>query len=223
MTSNVSVLIVEPEALVRSGFQSLLEGFRDVGVVGEAEDGRAAVDLAAELEPDLVLTEIVLPELSGMETIRRITSAGSGTRVLVCSSYRDEAFVQRALKAGASGYLIKRAEAGEMREAIRAVVQGEIYLCADISDAVTDSSLEEVECQPCVSPLDQLTPRQREVLQLVAEGHTTSEIAEKLELSPRTIESHRRDLKSRLGIQTIAGLVRFAVGSGLVPPLRRAP
>lgn len=221
MTREVSALIVEPEALVRSGFRSLLEGFEDVVVVGEAEDGRAAVDRTTELEPDIVLTEIVVPELSGMEAIRRIMSDGSGTQVLVCSSYRDEVFVYCALKAGASGYLIKGIGPDEMKRAIRAVARGETYLCADVSDGVAEASLEELECEPPVSPLDQLTPRQREVLQLVAEGHTNPEIAEKLGLSPRTIETHRRHLKRRLKIRTTAGLVRFAVWAGLVPPIRR--
>ena len=212
------VVLVEDHSLVRAGLRSLLEEREDVVVVAEETDGRSAVETAVRTGPDLVLMDISLPELNGIEATRRILEEQPRTRVLVLSVHADEEYVFRALRAGASGYLLKEADREELELAIRAVMRGNVYLSPAISDAVVERYLERDDQEVPVSPLDLLTPRQREVLQLVAEGNTTKQIAGKLDLSAKTVESHRAAIMDRLGIRDVTGLVRFAVRTGLVSP-----
>ena len=214
----IRVVLVEDHALVRAGLRSLLEAREDVVVVAEETDGRGAVQTVVRTGPDLVLMDISLPELNGIEATRRILEEQPRTRVLVLSVHADEEYVYRALRAGASGYLLKEADREELELAIRSVLRGNVYLSPAISDAVVERYLERDEEALPVSPLDLLTPRQREVLQLVAEGNTTKQIADKLDLSAKTVESHRAAIMDRLGIRDVTGLVRFAVRTGLVSP-----
>lgn len=216
----IRVVLVEDHSIVRAGFRSLLEERAGVRVIAEEADGRSAVETVAAAGPDLVLMDISLPELNGIEATRRILERQPRTRVLVLSVHADEEHVYRALEAGASGYLLKEADREELELAIRSVMKGDVYLSPGISDGVVQRYLNRGEEDLAMSPLERLTPRQREVLQLVAEGNTTKEIADKLELSPKTVETHRSDIMSRLGIRDVAGLVRFAVRTGLVEPER---
>lgn len=216
----IRVVLVENHAIVSAGLRSLLEGRDDVRVIAEEADGRSAVETVADTGPDLVLMDISLPEMNGIEATRRILERQPRTRVLILSVHADEEHVYRALEAGASGYLLKEADREELELAIRSVMRGDVYLSPAISDSVVQRYLKGGGEDVPMSPLELLTPRQREVLQLVAEGNTTKEIADKLDLSPKTVETHRSDIMSRLGIRDVAGLVRFAVRTGLVEPER---
>lgn len=214
------VVLVDDHALVRAGLRSLLEEREDVEIVGEETDGRSAVRTVVETGPDLVLMDVSLPELNGIEATRRLLEDQPRTRVLILSVHADEEFVYRALDAGASGYLLKEADTDELELAFRSVMNGDVYLSPAISEGVVERYLDRGDEEAPTSPLEILTPRQREVLQLVAEGNTTKQIAAKLELSVKTVETHRSDLMDRLGIHDVAGLVRFAVRTGLVSPER---
>jgi len=210
----VRVLLAEDHALMRAGLRSLLKELGGVEVVGEAGEGHEALRLVAELRPDVVLLDISMPGLGGLEVAARVVREHPDTKVLVLSMHRNEEYVLEALRAGATGYILKDADAVELGVALRAVARGDRYLDPAVSAVVFDALKESA---PSVrAPLDRLTPRQRETLQLIAEGNTTKEIAGKLNLRVKTVESHRTQLMKRLGVHDVAGLVRCAIRSGLV-------
>jgi DNA-binding NarL/FixJ family response regulator len=208
------VLLAEDHTLVRAGIRSLLDSFPDIEVVAEAGNGREAIKLVRELEPQVVLMDISMPELNGMEATARITKQSPGVKVLMLSMHNDEEYVAQSLKAGARGYLVKDAATKELETAIATLVRGEIYISKSVSMAAVDKLMGESGA----SALDSLTSRQREILQMVAEGHGTRDIANRLSLSVKTVETHRTHLMDRLGIHDVAGLVKFAIKSGLIPP-----
>lgn len=210
------VLLVDDHALVRTGLRAILDRIEGVEVVGEAGDGREAVELASRLDPHLVLMDLALPELNGIEATRRLARERPEIRVLALSIHTDELRVHEAIEAGAAGYLPKEADPSELPRAIEAVRRGERYISPVLSTRVMEKVAPREEDAEPQAPLEVLTPRQREVLQLVAESYTSREIAEKLDLSVKTVETHRRDIKNRLGIRDIPGLVKFAVRTGLV-------
>lgn len=215
----LTVLLVEDHVLVREGLRSVVEKIGGVRVVGEASNGREALEAVAELAPELVLMDVTMPEMNGLEATRRIREAHPGTRILILSAHANEEYVYQALRAGASGYLLKDDDRSEFTRALRATERGDTYLSPTLREVAVDELLEQArEEGPAATPLDLLTPRQREVLQLMAEGNTTREIAEKLDVSPKTVETHRRDIRERLEIQDLAGLVKFAIRTGLVTP-----
>lgn len=212
--TRLRVLLADDHQLVRSGIRSLLQSFADVEVVGTTGDGREAVELAKTLQPNIVLMDIAMPILNGLEATARITKECPHSQVIILSMHTNEEYVLSALRAGASGYLVKNAAPEELELAIRAVARGETYLSPAVSRHVIEEYLGgHIESS---GPLDALTPRQREVLQLIAEGKTTKQIAGLLGVSIKTIETHRAQLMERLGIHDVAGLVRFAVRYGLV-------
>jgi DNA-binding NarL/FixJ family response regulator len=215
------VVLADDHNLVRAGIRALLERMPDVQVVGEASDGRAAIALIAREKPDLALLDIGMPELNGLEAAERIAREAPRTRLVVLSMHSNESYVAQALRLGVVGYLLKDSCVDELPVLLRAVSRGETYLSPGISKQVVDAlkaRLPAADGAHKGSPVDLLTSRQREILQLVAEGKSTKEIASDLGLSVKTVETHRAQLMDRLGIHDVAGLVRFAVRFGLVSP-----
>lgn len=213
----IRVLLAEDHALVRAGFRALLMGLADVEVVGEAADGQQALQLVAERCPDIVLMDIAMSGLNGLAATERIAQEWPAVRVVILSMHANEEYVLQALRAGARGYLLKDAGISELELAVRAVAAGETYLSPPISRQVIAGYVGRA-----VGPLGagaegpQLTPRQREVLRLLAEGRTTKEIGRALGISEKTVETHRSQLMQRLGIFDLPGLVRYALRTGLV-------
>jgi DNA-binding NarL/FixJ family response regulator len=212
----VRVLLADDHKLFRAGIRALLQTVGDVEVVAEAGDGREALRLIAMQRPDVVLIDIMMPNLNGLDAAARIGRAFPRTRVVILSMNADEDSVLKALRAGAVGYLVKNADPAELELAIRAVARGERFLSAAVSAHVIAACLGQVDKEQ--SSLDRLTLRQREVLQLIAEGHTTKEIAAKLNISPKTAEAYRGELMKALEIHDIASLTRYAIRTGLVSP-----
>jgi len=210
----IRVLLADDHTLVRAGIRGLLTNLPGVEVVGEAGEGHEALRLAEELQPDIVLLDIGMPGLNGLEVAARLTRAAPTIRVVILSMHISEEYVLQALRAGAAGYLLKGSAVAELELAISAVVRGDSYLSPAVSKRVVDDYVSRTSGAP--DPLAALTPRQREILQLVAEGHTSKEIAQCLGVSYRTVETHRNQLMKRLGVSDLAGLVRFAVRVGLV-------
>ena len=214
----IRLLIAEDHALVRAGLRSLLSQIPDVEVVGEASSGREALDLVAREHPDIVLMDVSMPDLNGLEAAARIARQFPRVRTIILSMHAVEEYVHQALKAGAAGYLLKDADPSELAVAIRSVARGETYLSPAVAKFVVAGFVRGGRVEPSGLPLDRLTPRQREVLQLVAEGRSTKDIAQALDLSVKTVETHRAEIMRRLDIHDLAGLVRFAVRTGLIEP-----
>ncbi len=212
----IRVVIADDHTLVREGIRAILEKAKDIQVVGEASDGQEALELTENLLPDVLLVDIAMPRLSGIETIHRLKRIQSKTRAVVLSVYSDETIVRQALQAGARGYLIKRSVSEELLLAIRAASQGYGYLSPEVLDYVLDEFISTSAKKQSNSLLDRLTSREREVLQLVADGLTNTEIAEKIGVSKKTVEKHRTRLMKKLGVHDLAGLLRLAIKERLV-------
>ena len=207
----IRILIADDHGVVAEGLKSLVEAQTDMEVVGVVGDGREAVRLARDAQPDVVVMDLSMPELNGADATRAILQRDPKCRVIVLSMYAEREYVRRALKAGAAGYVVKRSAAKELVDAIRAVHAGQRYLSPRVADVVIDDYTEERD-----DPLSRLSAREREVLQLLAEGRTGAEIAQRLSLSQKTVETYRARLVEKLGIRDVAGLVRFAIQRGLV-------
>jgi DNA-binding NarL/FixJ family response regulator len=212
--NRIRVLLAEDHALVRAGIRMLLEKLDGVEVVGEVRDGAAAVEAVVNHRPDILLMDIAMPGLNGLEAAARVRKESPEVRVIVLSMYTTEAYLQQALKHGAVGYLVKDAERSELELAIRTVMQGETYLTPAVAKFAVEAFRQRADAG--AGPLGKLTPRQREILQLIAEGHTTKDIARQLSLGVRTVETHRAELMDRLDIHDVPGLVRLAIQAGLV-------
>lgn len=207
----IRVVLVEDHQIVREGLRKLLGAEADIEIVGEAADGVGALPLVADRTPDVAVIDIGLPGLNGVELTRRLRQGHPDLPVLVLSTYDDAPTVDRALRAGARGYVIKGAGVADLCEAIRTVHRGEVYLSPAVSDHVLQGYL-----STDAPEADPLSAREREVLQWVAEGYTARQIAERLSLSPKTVENHRANVMDKLGIHTIAGLVRYALRAGII-------
>jgi DNA-binding NarL/FixJ family response regulator len=207
----IRILLADDHALVRHGFRMILAAQPDMEIAGEAGNGREAVELAQKLKPDVVVMDVAMPELNGIEATRRIIELAPRARVLALSMHKDAVYVREILRAGARGYLLKDSADADLLAAVRAVAKGEGYLSPGVSDAVLSDYRRHV-----TDPLDLLTSREREVLQLIAEGKTNKEIATSLNLSVYTVEAHRGRLMEKLNLHSTGELVRFAVRSGLV-------
>lgn len=212
----IRIVLADDHALVRAGIRGLLEGLPAIQVVAETGDGQEALRLVQAHQPDVLLLDISMPGLNGLEVVARITKEFPDVRVLILSVHTKEEYVLQALRAGAAGYLLKEADPPELEVAIKAVARGETYLSPAVSKHVVGEYLRRVGGES--GPLEILTPRQREILQLIAEGRTTREIAALLHLSVKTVETHRAQLMERLDLHDIAGLVRYAIRMGLVTP-----
>lgn len=210
----IRVLLADDHTLVRAGMRGLVSKLAGVEVVGEAGEGQEALRLAETLQPDVVLLDISMPGLNGLEVAARLAQLDLPIRVIILSMHISEEYVLQALRAGAAGYLLKGSAVAELEVAIRAVARGESYLSPAVSKRVVDDYVSRTTGP--ADPLAALTPRQREILQLVAAGHTSKDIAQHLGLSYRTVETHRNQLMRRLGVNDLAGLVRFAVRVGLI-------
>ncbi len=209
---SIRIIIADDHAVVAEGLKHVVEAQADMEVVALAVDGREAVRLARDLQPDVVLMDLSMPELNGADATRAILERDPKCRVIVLSMYSEREYVRRALKAGAAGYVVKRSAAKEVVDAIRAVHAGQRYLSPRVADVVLDDYAGEERDDP----LARLSAREREVLQLLAEGHTSAQIAERLSLSQKTVETYRARLVEKLGIRDVPGLVRFAIQRGIV-------
>jgi DNA-binding NarL/FixJ family response regulator len=212
----IRVLLADDHGLVRAGLRALLRDLRGIEVVAESGDGRETLNLVKRHRPDVVLMDVSMPELNGLDATVCLKRSFPDIRVLVLSMHANEEYVLRALRAGATGYLLKGAKVAELEFAINAVARGDIYLAPSMSKHVVTKYLRSADVG--VGQLDRLTPRHREVLQLIAEGRTNKEIAGRLGISVRTVEVHRAQIMERLGVRDTAGLVRYALSAGLVPP-----
>ena len=215
-TKPIRVILADDHTLVRGGIRALLEKVPAVEVLGEASNGREVLELAKTLQPDVVLMDITMPGLNGLEAAARMAKEFPKVRVLILSMHDNEEYYWRALKAGAAGYLLKKAATAELAIALQHVMDGEIYLSQEISARLL-KKFPSQRMTDLKSPLEQLTGRQREILQLIAEGQNTKQIAELLKVSTKTVEYHRMKLMMGLDVHDVPGLVRFALRVGLIP------
>jgi DNA-binding NarL/FixJ family response regulator len=212
----IRVIVADDHHLVRQGIRALLEKADDIKVVGEAADGQEAVELVERLTPNVLVMDMAMPRLSGNQAIGRVRALGVATQVVILSMYSDETLVRQALRNGARGYLLKRSVTEELLLAIRAASGGEIYLSPAISRSIVADLLTLQTDADASSPFERLTSREREVLQLISEGHTNKAIAQVLKVSVKTVEKHRANLMSKLNVHDLAGLIRVAIQHGLV-------
>jgi DNA-binding NarL/FixJ family response regulator len=210
----IRVLLADDHALMREGLSALLAATPDISVVGEARTGREAVSGAQQLDPDVVVMDIAMPDLNGIEAARLIHARRPATRIVMLSMHSTAEHVYRALEAGASGYLLKESAGGEVIAAVRAVHAGRQYLCTALAGSVGGFA----PFAHAPGPIDSLSPRERQVLQMVVEGKTSREIAHVLCLSPKSVETYRSRLMEKLGVENIPSLVKFALEHGLTPP-----
>jgi two-component system, NarL family, response regulator NreC len=211
MSQKIRILLADDHAVVRQGFKLILGAQPDMEIVGEAGNGREAVELAEKLRPDVAVVDVAMPELNGIEATRRMAEVTPRTRVLALSMHKDSVYVREILRAGARGYLLKDQIDSDLLAAVRAVARGEGYLSPSVSDAVLNDYRRHVS-----DPIDLLTSREREVLQMIAEGKTNKEIATVLALSVYTVDAHRGRIMEKLNLHSVNELVRFAVRKGLV-------
>ncbi len=210
------ILLADDHALVRAGIRELVQKIPGIEVIGEASGGRQALEMIESLSPDLVLLDIGMKELNGLEVAARVTRDFSAVKILILSMHNNEEYVLRALRVGASGYMLKDSAIAELKLAIESVRSGKTYLSPSISRNAIDSYLNRTSAPGKSTALEHLTPRQREILQLIAEGRSTKEIASDLSLSAKTVETHRSQLMERLDIYDVASLVRYAMRVGLI-------
>lgn len=217
--SKIRVLVVDDHAMFREGIRSLLEGYEDVEIVGEAAQGREAIEKVRQLAPQVVLMDIAMPVMGGLEATRRIQKESPNTRVLVLTQYEDSEYILSLLRAGARGYISKTATASELVSAIRAVHKGESFLYPSAATTLIEEYLMRVGGEK--NEYERLTDREREILQLVAEGHTNREIAESLFISVKTVLRHRTNIMEKLDFHNRTELIKYAISKGLIEMPRR--
>jgi len=211
----LKVILADDHTIVRDGLRNLLDKLPDVEVIADAEDGRSTVDLARRLSPDVVIMDITMPDMNGIEATRQILSENPRVKVIGLSMHSDRRFVIEMLKAGGSGYLLKDCAFEELANAIHAVMKNQIYLCPPIAKIVTEDYLNRLAPTNASMVYSILTPREREVLQLLSEGKTTKQIAYALGLSGKTVETHTQNVMNKLGLRSIAELTKYAIREGL--------
>lgn len=212
--TQVDILLADDHDVVRKGLRALLESEADLRVVGEAVDGLEVVPQVEKLRPHLVILDIKMPGLNGLDVARMIRSRAPETKIIMLSMFSDEAYVVQALRNGASAYVLKESKASDLLEAVRTVAGGGRYLSPPLSEKSIESYLAKASAA-AIDPYETLSPREREVLQLAAEGHSNPEISTRLGISPRTVETHRANLMKKLGLKGQTDLVKFAVKRGL--------
>jgi DNA-binding NarL/FixJ family response regulator len=211
----ISVLLADDHTILREGLRSLLAGAPDINVIGEAQTGREAVQLTRRLKPAVVIMDIAMPLLNGLEATRQIRSSDPETKVLVLSMHSDSEYVEKVLEAGAAGYLVKQTGASDLLNAIREIHRGNVFLSPSISRLLVDQYRSALRTERSGDG-QKLTPREIEVLQLVAEGMTNKQIASELSISIKTVEKHRQQVMDKLDIHDVAGLTRYAINSGII-------
>ncbi len=214
--AKISVLLADDHAIVRQGVKMILTAEPDIEVVGEAEDGLQAIEMARELKPNVAVLDVSMPRLNGIEAMRQIRAALPQTQVLALTMHADDTYVFQCLKAGASGYVLKRAAATDLVQAIRAARRGEAFLYPAVATAVVADYLKRLESGEGREAYDGLTEREREILTLVAEGVTNQDIAQKLYISIKTVQTHRAHIMEKLGLHDRTQLVRYAIRKGLI-------
>jgi DNA-binding NarL/FixJ family response regulator len=213
----IKVILADDHTVVRQGLRALLASEGDIDIVGEAENGRQAIQLVKKLLPDVAVIDIAMPVLNGLEATRQITRSVPGTKVLILSSYSDDEYVQQLTEAGAAGYLVKQTAANDLLKAIREAHRGNAYFSPAIAKRLRDQCREAFSSgQPVKKRTDYLTTREAEVLQLIAEGRANKQIASELCISIKTVEKHRQQVMNKLGIHDVAGLTRHAIAKGII-------
>ena len=210
-----TIVLAEDHHVVRQGLRSLLETSLDCQVVGEAADGRSAIGLVEQFHPTVLVVDILMPQLNGLDVIRRTRDICPQTRIVVLSMYADEGYVREALIAGATAYVLKEARADEFVHAIREAINGRRYLSAPLSERVIDAYVQRLD-SPTLDPYDALTDRERMILHLSAQSYTSAEIAERLAISSRTVEGHRASLMRKLALRNQTDLLRYAFRRGII-------
>ena len=212
----IQVLIADDHAVVRDGLQALLNAQPDMHVVGAVGDGRSAIAEVARLQPNVVVMDIIMPDLNGIDACRQIRLTQPSTQVIMLSMYAAGEHIQRALRAGALGYVLKESAGRELIEAVRSVAERRRYLSESVVESIINGQGQPGDPEASHSPLDLLSPREREVLQLVAEGKTSAKIGEILVLSPKTVDTYRRRLMKKVGVHNVPELVKFAIQHGII-------
>lgn len=211
----ITVFIADDHAVLREGLRLLIESKENIEVIGDAENGREAVRKVKALKPNVVIMDIAMPELDGIEATRQICDISPSTRVIILSMHSSPEYVQRSIEAGATGYILKESAAAEIINAVITVTSGRRYLSKKISEQVIDEYFKQRKTGEKDSILDQLSPREREILKLVVEGRSSSEIANTIFISPKTVETYRSRIMQKLGVNDITGLVKFAIRHGI--------
>lgn len=211
-----TIALADDHPIVRQGLRALLQAEPDFRVVGEAGDGLETVELVERLQPDVLVVDVMMPGVSGLEVARQVQQRSPETRVVILSMHANEAYVLEAMRHGAAGYVLKDSTATDLVEAVRRVMAGRRYLSPPLSERAIDAYLQKSE-EAQLDPYETLTSREREVLHLAAEGHTNAEIAERLSISPRTVETHRANMMRKLDLRSHADLIRYALRRGIIP------
>lgn len=211
---SIKILIVDDHKIVREGLRTLLDKQTGMKVIGEAANGTAAVKIALELCPDIVIMDVTMPDLNGIEATRRIIAKNPKIKIIALSMHSDRRFMIEMLKNGASGYLLKDSAFDELAFAIKTVMKNQTYLSSQIADLVLKEYINQIN-KTEANAYSQLTPREREVLQMLAEGHTTKQISARLHVSVKTVETHRKQIMDKLNIHNIAGLTKYAIREGI--------
>jgi DNA-binding NarL/FixJ family response regulator len=212
----ITVLLAEDHNIVRKGIRALLEQVADIEVVGEVDNGLAAVDFVYQHKPNVVIMDINMPQLNGIQATEQICAGNPQTHIVILSQYSDETMVRQAIRAGAEGYLLKHSLVEELPLAIRAVHRGKTYLAPDVSRVLLDNFREADALMNTGNPLNRLTSRERQVMQMVAEGNTSKEIAKVIGVTDKTVDKHRSNLMAKLNLKDLAHLIRTAIKHGLI-------
>lgn len=211
----IRILLAEDHAMVRAGLRAMLERAKDITIVGEASNGQEAIEMTMDLKPDVLIMDIMMPRMNGIQAAEQIRHLKLPVRILLLSMYSDEGLAHQALQSGVKGYVLKTSVSEELLWGVYAVARGERYLSAVISSIVTESTLRSNSAQTA-NLLEVLSPREKEILQLIAEEHTSGEIGKMLFISEKTVEKHRTNLMEKLHVRNLAGLVRLAIKYGLI-------